>query len=96
MQEERIDKVEYFEQCPVCGAKIKIIITKSGIYFYSYVEEGCKHIASNEPIDNSKYRLLSNLIKSLYEDVDLKFKQEKTNQTLRKMKELGIDISNYL
>ena len=95
MQEERIDKVEYYEQCPICKKNINIRITKRGRDYNAFILEGCSHVAEGQ-VDQAKYRILINMIKALYQDTDLIYSTRKKKEELENLKKLGIDITKYL
>lgn len=95
MQEERKDKVEYYEQCPICKEKIKIRITKSDRNYKAFIIEGCKHIGEGQ-VNQATYRILVNMLKALYEDTDLIYSTRKKKEELENLKKLGIDITKYL
>lgn len=96
MEDNTIQKVEFEESCPVCGGVLKFKITKDNNRNYkAYITQGCKHFAE-EYINQSKYRMIVNMIKSLYEDVDLLYARMKKKEEIEKLKMMGIDIHKYL
>ena len=92
---DEIQKVEFEEKCPVCGAHLKFKITKRDRSYNSYIIEGCKHFAQEEILQN-KYRMICNMLKELYENPDLLYARYKKREELERMKLLGIDIQKYL
>ena len=96
MENNDIQKVEFEELCPVCKEVLKFKITKDDNRNYkAYITKGCNHFAE-EFINQSKYRMIVNMLKALYEDVDLLYARMKKKEEIEKMKLLGIDITKYL
>ena len=96
MDKENNQKVEWEEKCPICKEVLKFKITKDNNRTYrAYVTKGCKHFAE-EFIDQCKYRMIVNMLKALYEDVDLLYARIKKKEELTRMKMLGVDITKYI
>lgn len=96
MENKEIQSVEWTEKCPCCKKEIKFRITKDNNRNYrAYISQGCKHFA-DEFVDQSKYRMIVNMYKQLYEDTDLLYARMKKKEEIEKLKMLGIDINKYL
>ena len=93
MENNNIQAVEWTEKCPCCKKEVKFRLTKDDNRNYrSYVIKGCSHF-HEEFIDQSKYRMICNMYKQLYEDTDLLYARIKKKQDIEKLKMLGIDVS---
>ena len=95
MENNEIQQVEWTEKCPCCKKEIKFKITKRDRSYAPYIIQGCKHFAE-EYIDQSKYRMIVNMLKELYENPDLLYARMKKKEEIDKLKMLGIDINKYL